>query len=211
MDLPVVALTRAVHIGTLDPDDKGLRGASYEGHGLSVSVDPDDWLRIAKLGGLPWWELRNAAGRFMDRHALTGAQRDQISAWAVDAGLARRRELWRVTYHDDELDGDVSVLFDSREAAEVELDDLDDGEAQPVMALTATAALAARVGRADGDCFDLAAVCFTEDITDVDGVWWADRRGPFSAPRGVILPGRLHRWTACRLRGDGGGASPPVP
>lgn len=59
------------HVGTLRPEDKGCDGPSWEGHGLSVSVHPAAWTRIARLGGRPTWKLVNDQARFVDVHALT--------------------------------------------------------------------------------------------------------------------------------------------
>lgn len=42
MQLPLLELDSVFHIGTLDPVDKGARGSSLEGHGLSVSLCPEE-------------------------------------------------------------------------------------------------------------------------------------------------------------------------
>lgn len=42
---------KLVHVGSLRAADKGCRGDSYEGHGLSVSECPAAWVEIASLGG----------------------------------------------------------------------------------------------------------------------------------------------------------------
>lgn len=51
MDLPILDLDSVVHIGSFGPSDKDSRGSSYEGHGLSVSRDPDEWEALSKFGG----------------------------------------------------------------------------------------------------------------------------------------------------------------
>ena len=51
------------HIGTLNPKDKGR--LSYEGHGLSVSTCPEEWQRIARLGGLPWHTFEKRRSSFL--------------------------------------------------------------------------------------------------------------------------------------------------
>ena len=41
MDFPLVAFDSVFHIGTLDPADKGNRGSSLEGHGLSFAASEE--------------------------------------------------------------------------------------------------------------------------------------------------------------------------
>ena len=43
MDLPLASFDTVYHIGTLDPADKGSRGSSLEGHGLSFAASRSSW------------------------------------------------------------------------------------------------------------------------------------------------------------------------
>src|SRR3546814_17511865 len=77
-----------------------------EGHGLSVSMDPDAWEVIAKLGGEPLWELSRDGNRGLDAHGLSECHRRKRSDWAESEGLAVRADAWRWSRYDDEADAD---------------------------------------------------------------------------------------------------------
>lgn len=207
--LPVRAIRRVAHIGTMDAADKGATfGGSYEGHGLSISLDPHAWEEIAKLGGNRWWEMWNHAGRFIEAHDLTDAQRETIADWGVEQALVEQVTAFRSTHFDEE-GGEYWSLHESVEEAEVESDfeDEEDEEARPVTTedtLKATHLLEERLGMRSGlDCFDHLLVLYGEDMTAYDGVWWQDDYGHLSAPRGVIFPGKVADWRVREIsRGD---------
>src|SRR3546814_7378418 len=102
-DVPLVSFDALWHRGTMDAADKGCRGESHEGHGLSVSTDPDAWEEIAKLGGEPLWELSRDGNRFLDAHGLSECHRRTMSDWAESEGLAVRADAWRSEEHTSEL------------------------------------------------------------------------------------------------------------
>ncbi len=99
--LPVVHISSVFHIGSLDPADKGDQ--SYEGHGLSVSRDPFEWERIAKLGGQTWWRLDCDTGAFCDFHAINKRLRRLIRAWGVEQELVTEGVMWEYSWLDEEL------------------------------------------------------------------------------------------------------------
>lgn len=199
--LPLRYLNRVYHVGTLQPSDKGRHGTSLEGRGLSISLNPDAWTRIAKLGGLPCWQLDYPKGCFLDFHKLNKARMAEIAAWGVDHGLATERKGWAVSWVDTELDRACEMLFTDREAAENEADGWRD--LHPRSLLVPTDKMAERAGyKLDpSQTLDFLAICFAEDILGVDGVWWEDELDLFglSAPRGVIFPERLPLWAPKHL------------
>ena len=139
--LPIIELLTVHHIGSFDPRDKGGRGESYEGVGLSVSLHPDAWMAIARLGGLPEWSLTapDGGGRFLDVHALTVPQRGEIESWAQATDLTRNEPRWEVSWVDAEVsheeqdeNGDDAIspnkrwsLYPSQALADAEFDDQD--------------------------------------------------------------------------------------
>jgi hypothetical protein len=74
---------------------------------------------------------------------------------------------------------------------------------RPFTGWCATAALSERIGFEIDPALavELAITCWVEDTTALEGVWWADQLAPeiLSAPRGVILPGRLRGWSIERV------------
>lgn len=202
--LPVLSLPEVFHVGSMDAADKGCRGPSYEGHGLSVSLHPDAWIHIARLGGHPTWTLTCGTGAFLDVHALDDVTRTTILDWGVRSGWLERVVVFDVSWFDDELDTDVYSSFLSREDAAAEADALEVEEVTSRDTVAATELLAARTGTSDlASAPDMAVVVFVTDMTGLDGAWWNDTLSPetLSAPRGVIVPERLRRWAAVRSHG----------
>jgi hypothetical protein len=82
---PLVLRPKLWHIGTLDAANKGTD--SYEGAGVSVSLDPMKWAKIARIGITPLWQAEKANGTFLNNKALTDDHRAIMAAWAVEQGL----------------------------------------------------------------------------------------------------------------------------
>ena len=199
--LPTIELAEVIHVGSLDPAAKGLAGPSHEGHGLSISLDPESWQQIARLGGNDWWQLERPGARFLDVHALGKAERERIASWGIEQGLVEQRQMWRVSYFDSEVDDEVGFLCASESEAMDEAAATEDAKVTSELALCPTIALEEAIGQCSApDCFDHLLVLWVErEHADLDGLWWADEYGLLSAPRGVILPSRLASWTRKRL------------
>lgn len=204
--LPLLLIPKLFHVGSLDADDKGCRAPSNEGNGLSVSLHPEAWTSIARLGGFPTWEvsLPSGAGRFLDSHALTKEQNGRVEQWAVEQGLLTPQERWEASWLDEDDVGPddkprrVSFLFNTKAEA---LSEYEESEVEvsvvPTTILCATEKAHARCGFNinDMNSVDIATTFYAEDH-DLDGVWWNDRLAVHAllAPRGVINVTRLAAW-----------------
>lgn len=213
--IPLIHLDRVYHVGSLDPSDRGrLHSSSQEGPCLSVSLCPEAWTAIARLGGSPLHEMRREGAVFLDVHAaLDEAElRAVILGWAETEGLVVFREQWKAWRFDDETEEWGYLLADTREDAAMELDDEADGpDGGPAIELTmgyaATTGLADRLGVPpvhDVFAVDFAALAWARQVAPivlgrlVDGVWFRDGYDPerLSAPRGGIFPEAVQSWTA---------------
>ena len=202
-----------VHIGTMSATDKGVRGDSYEGHGISVSECPDAWESIARLGGQPWWTLslagnESAAPVFLNWHRVSDATRTELIDWASANGWCVPCAGFKVSWYDSEQDECVFSTYEDRAKAVEEFESLmSDFEGQesrgprltdfPAWKLTPAALTALCRNRADLDETPLmAALLYAERETNLTGAYWADRLDPMllSAPRAVIFPDRLVRF-----------------
>jgi len=203
MDLPLLSFDSVFHIGTLDLADKGTHGSSLEGHGLSFAASEElveTWERIAKLGGQPTWRLDKPGARFVDAHRLSKAQRKEIKEWGVEEGYVELVTVWHAVRWDSEIEDETWSVHESKEDAELELDE--GGEIRRRRDLKGTAKLDQLIGQQAGlSCFDLLLVAYVEQTTELDGVYWDDLDdGWYSAPRGVILPAKVAEWRTVKLR-----------
>lgn len=206
----LLAIEEVYHVGTLEPDMK--RRGSHEGAGLSVSLDPDVWRTIARLGDRPTWVLRRDGGAFLDVHSVRS---DHVSfrhaiGWAMSQGYVVRGRLVELHLRND-AGAAVVELFATRDEAERERTALGDTEASITASvrwlMTARMAQRAMALRPDDHALalDHALSFFAEDcLPNVDGLWWTDDLDPggLSAPRGVICESRLASWAIERQHAD---------
>ena len=216
-----------IHIGTMSAGDKGVRGDSYEGHGISVSECPEAWESIAKLGGQPWWTLTlpgNAAPVFLDWHRVAADVRDEIIAWASANGLCVPCTCFEVSWSEciepDEVERVFSTYEDKADAvlefegavAEYEGDPESAPSLREYDAWKLTPAALATLFRRRAELDEtplMAALLYAERETNLTGVYWADRLDPmsYSAPRAVIFPDRLGKFSVAPY----GAAIEPAP
>lgn len=223
---PTTAFHSVYHIGSLDPSHKGQthNRISQEGNGLSVSVDPDAWRQIARLGGYPTWELTSEAPRpFLDVLSLTPAHWAHLTAWARAQGFVEPCETVAVSWYDsDEAESEddrCEMIFSGPNAemdAQAELTEHEgqDARLEPRPGWSATTAMNERIGFSVEASMakDMALSLFTQDVllpatlsatqtSPIQGLWWEERLDvhAYSAPRGVILRPVVATWAARRL------------
>jgi hypothetical protein len=198
----VLAEGSVFHVGTFDLSAKGAHG-DMEGSGLSVSLVPDAWRSIARLGGAPEWRLsKNPPGRFLDALALR-PYRPVLAEWGSKYGLVEQSSMWVVKWYDDELDGEVSFLCGTEREAIVEQSANDDTRLpEYVVEWIQTEKLCREVGRtpqAPSLAYDDLCIAAARSA-GLDGVWWNENLDELalSAPRAVILPEKVSEWVAVR-------------
>lgn len=214
------------HVGDLSKP-AAVRDSSYEGTGLSVSLHPNEWARIARLGGNTYRLIRKdgAAGRFVDMHRLSKRERAELDRLAQQAGWLTDTTVYRVKFYDSEAEEARFFEFASREAAEREADGMEDENGDPapveeVASFAPTDRLLTRwqqrfSGAVEaGDAARNAGWLFAlEDTGRYDGSWWNDNLDPsnLSAPRGVIFQNRVAEWSAVPVTtaGEASGATAP--
>jgi hypothetical protein len=204
--LPVLPLETVYHVGTLKLADKKTQYAeSYEADCLSVSMCPEAWAQIARLGG-PTHELTKKNGWFLDIKRLSAASRRAIELWAEKRGYLQHESWYRaIVTRDEDTNGPGYSWFGSKKEALAEVLPEDESSVRALRPWTTTHTLLERRGLTaplvDRDAVDLAIMTFAEEH-DFDGVWWRETYDPdsLSAPRGGILPRKVSEWTATTIR-----------
>jgi hypothetical protein len=201
----VKKLSTMYHVGRLD-QPRRKPAVSYEGSGLSVSLHPDEWRKIARgqVGG-DTWELTKEDPKFL---MATAANKKKAVNWAAANGWIAPQKRYRVSWFDDEMDDTMSTEFDSLEEAQEEAD------AYGVEPEEVDSFVLDNKGKAywksafsskpsNSLAKDFAIIWFAE-ANGYDGVWWNDKLDPdrLSAPRGVIFQSKLPEWSKRKLSHD---------
>lgn len=183
------------HIGTLNIDDK--KDQSYEGDGLSVSVNPKEWSKIAQLGGKEFI-LKKSNAKFAEFHSM---ESKQLNNWGVENNFIEPCKLFRVQYFDDELDRDVYSDYLTKEKAMEELECMgieeDDliivDKYKPTQKMIDELSVSTDHMGYDRHLFGL---YIQINHSDYDGVWFADKLDVYgySAPAGMIFKDKLDNW-----------------
>jgi hypothetical protein len=215
-----LAIAEVFHVGQMDRRLKGRN--SHEGAGLSVSLNPTGWTRIAQLGGHPTYALRRQEGCFLD---FNSARQDthflaQVTGWAVERGYIAPCPTYRLWHHDGEEDLDCYMEFTSLEELLGEVGGDEGGSLARARSLARSqgqwvtrakgwqvlppALERARHDRAESLFgLDFAFLFYTEDETDLDGVWWRldneledemNDELDDDPDRGCIFESRLDGW-----------------
>ncbi len=168
-----------------------------------MSLHPEEWTSIARLGGRTY-RLRKSGARFLD--VPGGSGRDPATlAWAEREGFLAPRQFWRVTEWDPEREEDVYSDFESEAEArrESEVRSVYEDIADPVPVSGHVFAPRGEeywheaFARSEPVRHELAedfAPIFHARALGLDGVWWNDDYDPplLSAPRGAIF--RPSEW-----------------
>lgn len=196
-NVPIIRKRGLSHVGTLDPSAK--KSYSYEGQGLSVSQNPDEWQRIARLSGDV--HRFNREAQLLDFHSLSESQRLDIAAYAQEHGWVEPADTYVVSYYDDEWESEMTMRFTDQGEAEDEAAALgaDEPTIERSYVYTQMPDSTARAGE-EADLGVVAAAWVGEQRPDLDGVWWEDDLdvSRLSAPRGVIVPQRIEAWLSAR-------------
>ena len=185
-----IRIDKSYHVGTLNANDK--REDSYEGSGLSISMTPSAWRRIAKgrVAG-KCFEVSAPSGlNLVLMHEIATEQRDLIREWGIQNEYIRTTRLFKVEHYDDNDDVFFS-LYDTYDEAYVEADEDPDVISQTVGAVALDRLLDV-IGRTyipSVIAEEILTLLYLELETEFDGAWWDDKFDPasLSAPRGVIF------------------------
>lgn len=91
--LPARRACRLSHLGLLGGGQRNY--PSQEGPLLSASTCPDAWREIAKLGGLPLWEIARSDGKALKLLSRTAKQGwRKLETWGLETGLLSKETWW---------------------------------------------------------------------------------------------------------------------
>jgi hypothetical protein len=196
LNLPTLEFESVVHIGSSDIRPVPSRVTnSQEGCLLSVSVHPDVWRRIARLGGGAWTKLSFPYPlRFVDLPESLETNRDEILAAGFAGDLITEATFWK-SFHTDEEGEEGHFLHATKEEADAEDGVRDPERAQVFLSTETLSCFWCGSPKKISPFFTLSALVafLVKDDPAIHGVWWNDFFDPcsLSAPRGGIFQDRI--------------------
>lgn len=200
------------HVGTMDIANKS--NFSLEGNGLSVSICPREWMKIARLSSSTIWSLYKKDIKMLDYYSLTEDDFKIATQWGVEQGFLNETVVYKSIKFDDEMDCDLEMTHDTFEHAceEACFDEeyssyeeyLDYKEyecyrVEKCVGYNPTEKLK-RLSMVNVDSTnskEINLLIFLEKNTDLDGVYWDEVLDiyKYSAPRGVIFNSKVNTFS----------------
>ena len=190
-------IPRVFHVGDRPgASNQRKERISYEGPGLSVSLVPEAWRTIARLGGAPVWVLsKEGAPRFL----VWSTRAQQLANdWGVATGFLSPATWHTVSYWDDEWESEMTMRFGDEEEAADEAEDRDVEVIEEPGYVFGPAGIswwsaAFKAAPDEQLAEDMAFVAYAQD-KGYDGAWWDEELdvSRLSAPRGVVF--RPNEW-----------------
>ena len=191
------------HYGTLHAEDKQRN--SQEGAGLSVSLHPEVWKTLAKLGSVPLHTLQKENNQFLEYYASLKDKslEENILSWGVEKGYIAPATLYHVSYLADDIDCMLHTIYTDKEEAMAEHENCIASEFKKIQydesdGYISLLPLQERTNSSaePSSILPLLTTVFVEDETELDGVWWNEPLDvhAYVAPRGVIVPKRVYEW-----------------
>lgn len=103
--LPTYKPETLTHVGMLNGDYQPTYGLNLEGPLLPASEYPDDWCSIAKLGGLPEWEIFRTDGKPFRLLSRLSPGWGPLKKWGTETGSITI-ETWWMNPIDSDEDGE---------------------------------------------------------------------------------------------------------
>lgn len=195
-DLPKISFEKVYHVGDLDPNNPDRIRNSLEGNALSVSVNPDAWTKIVKLGGRDTFEIASNNGSLIFVHMLDllfkkkfGILKNELVDLAVQRDYLQKTVVFSASYYDDELEAECYTLHKTREEA------AENGESvKKRVIFTGTPDFCQTMRLSHDSITDIVDIGVMQVLKDdyihaIDGVWWNKKLDPdgYSAPRGALF------------------------
>ena len=205
------------HLGSMNIESKSRY--SYEGDGLSVSICPEAWSKIARICSDTLWKLEKKDIKLLNYYSLTEADFKIISEIGVKNGFLTKIISYKHTYYDDEFEAEYSSLYENFSEALVEayledecesyeeylnIKDEGCGYIEKIIAYSPTEKLKKasfiEVNLSNADLMHF--LLYLEHNTDLDGVYWDEilDASRLSAPRGVIFNSKLNTFSKTKLK-----------
>lgn len=200
------------HVGTMDIGNKSR--FSLEGNGLSVSICPNEWMKIARMSSSTVWSLYKKNIQMLDYYSLTENDLKVATLWGVEQGYLKENIIFKVIKFDDEIDCDLEsehntfkeaceeACFDEEYTSYEEYQDFKEYEGSRVertVGYIPTERLK-KISMVDVDISnskEINLLIFLEMNTDLDGVYWDEVLDVYrySAPRGVIFNSKVNTFS----------------
>lgn len=211
-DFPVFKdydVSNLIHVG--DMDLKKKQPHSHEGKGLSVSICPYHWSKIARgcMASNNAFCFSKDDVMLLDFYNISENGKNEIINWAHNNGYVIFKNRFMFKYYDDEFESNISgyslTLEDALYEVGFNIDEWNELNSsdkleyiQEVNIPVPTNKLNLEIGWKVSDeyTYDIVVTLYSEYILKYDGVYWNEMLdvGRLSAPRGVLFNSVLERF-----------------
>lgn len=204
MSIKLMKRNKWFHVGNMEVKEKK---SSYEGSGLSISIHPNEWRRIARLPG-NLYSVTKENPLFLDIHKLSKKKRNEIFQWGLKKGYLTPGEVFLYEYDDEGYPATMEFLSYDEWYSEWGYEAYDE-EGLELMKKSLTKEKTffgtKELSELSGWEYELppslartfCIIRYAEEVLELDGVYWNDILdvNRYSAPRAVIFQSKLEEWT----------------
>lgn len=204
------------HVGTMDIANKSQ--FSLEGNGLSVSICPKAWMKIARISSSIIWSLYKKNMKMLDYYSLTENDFKIATNWGIEQGYLEECITYKSIKFDDEMDCELEMIHSTFEDAceeacfeeeytsyeeYLEFKEYEYSRVEKITGYNPTKKLKiiSMVNVDISNSEEINLLIFLEKNTDLDGVYWDEELDEYkySAPRGVIFNSKVNTFSKERV------------
>lgn len=176
------------HLGNLNISERS--GSSLEGNALSVSPCPDAWAKIHRIPSNQVHSIK--PDYFIDMFKAEGSGFiEKAIEFCINNKFVKAAKKYSISWFDDELDSEVTAIFDTKEEATLESDAMET-EISPVDTFDATDKMLTFFDQKSIYCTsinDFMLMLYFIKNHNIKNFYWDEKLDvyAYSAPRGAMF------------------------
>lgn len=202
-------IKKLYHAGTFNIANKSKN--SSDGNGLSVSICPNSWIKMARIKSDILWEFYKEDIKMLDYYSLSEDDFKVATIWGVEQGYLIEKELFKIINNSntekqstfncfEDLKNEIKLNeeYESYEEYDLfrEYEDLTINKEIKYIATEKLKKLSL-VSIDDSNIIQINLLLFLEFNSDLDGIYYNDKLNIYkdSAPKGIIFNSKINSFS----------------